>query len=76
MISDLVIFGIILVLMGSGQFLLRHKWAASMVEIIRAFKVKRLSRLSEEVVLRIGVVLMAIFVALGVVLIVVGLTER
>ncbi|GAA1216396.1 hypothetical protein GCM10009655_14620 [Rhodoglobus aureus] len=76
MISDLVIFGIVLVLMGSGQFLFRHKWAASMVETIRAFKVKRLSRLSEEVVLRIGVVLMAIFVALGVVLIVVGLTQR
>jgi hypothetical protein len=61
--------------MGSGQFLFRYKWAASMVEIIRAFRVKRLSRLSEEVILKIGVVLMTIFGALGIVLIVVGLTN-
>ncbi|MBG6056013.1 hypothetical protein IWX81_002441 [Salinibacterium sp. CAN_S4] len=70
---SLVVFGCALIAMGSMQFLVRDKWATSMLAIARASQLPIIRTLSERLLLRAGVALMTVFVVTGAVLIIVGL---
>lgn len=76
MISNLVFLGVLLILGGAGQLLFRHKWADSVLGITSDSRLKFLKRLSKKLILKVGVGLMVLLVALGVVLVILGIPNR
>jgi hypothetical protein len=75
-ISNLVFLGVLLILGGAGQLLFRHKWADSVLGITSDSRLKFLKRLSKKLILKVGVGLMVLLVALGVVLVILGIPNR